>query len=435
MNSAVLPGQRARVGPALGRANARADHAEAGDPDARGRQRLGGLLPLLVAALIVVFSNRRTPTVTPEKLYVAAAVILVLALILFAAIRRLQGVPRPLRWLAVFAFICLTNLPIAMMYSVPTIEWARHAFVIICVPGFAYGAYLLNARAAKVLYWLIAVLCGTITLYYLSFWLQVHSFEAVRADYDVAFWTVVGGVFASVIASCLLYPFAMRSGRRWIVAAFVIAAAGIAATFSRTFWLIAPVGIACTTILMFRRRMMKGSRIVLLATLASVLVVVVGGELFPALSTRVDTAGLSGTQRLYESQAILTTMRSEPSTFIAGSGFGAIYQEVAVDTTSLSDGLGTNTRDFSHDFYLQLLWNVGVLGLSAWLVAIVSWFRLTGRSRSPHVMGCFAAVFAISLGSFTYHPFGDLGWDVLIGLLLGIGCRLAVAARDPEMPV
>ena len=178
--------------------------------------------------------------------------------------------------------------------------------------------------------------------------------------------------------------------------------------------------------------MLKGSRLALMVTLASIVVILVGGVLFQAISTRISTAGLSGTQRVYESQAILTTMRSEPSTFIAGAGFGAIYQEVAVDTTSLSDGLGTNTRDFSHDFYLQLLWNVGVPGLVAWLGALISWFRLIGRSRSPHVAGCFAAVFAISLGSFTYHPFGDLGWDVLIGLLLGIGCRLAVSAREAE---
>ena len=214
-----------------------------------------------------------------------------------------------------------------------------------------------------------------------------------------------------------------------MAAALVAAGVGIAATFARTFWVMAPAALAITAILMFRRRTLKAARLVLLAVLASIPVAVIGGVLFIALSTRVNTAGLSGTQRVYESQAILATMRSDPRTFVAGAGFGARYQEAALDTGSLSDGLGTDTRDFSHNFYLQLLWNTGVLGLAAWLAALISWFRITGRSRSPHAMGCFAAILTISLGSFTYHPFGDLGWDVLIGLLLGIGCRLAAGAQ------
>ena len=221
--------------------------------EARSRQRLGGLFPLFAALLVLVFSNRRSPTVTSEKFYVAAAVILVLIVVLCAAIWRLHNAPRPLIWLAGFALICLVNFPIARTYGVPTIEWARHAFIIICVPGFAYGAYLLNSTAARVLYWIIVSLCGVITLYYLSFWLHVHSFEAVRADYDVAFWTTVGGVFASVIVSCLLYPFAMRSRRPWMVVAFIVAIAGIAATFSRTYWVMAPAALALATILMGRR--------------------------------------------------------------------------------------------------------------------------------------------------------------------------------------
>jgi O-antigen ligase len=391
----------------------------------RGRQRLGALFPLLVAVLILVFSDRRSADVTTGKFYIAAAVISVLVIIVYAVILRSPGIPRPLLWLALFTFVCLVNFPVAIMQGVPAIEWERHALPVICLPGFAYGAYLLNARAARFMYWVIAAVCGVITFYYLAFWLGSQSFAVLREEYNLAFWTGTGQTFAAVIAACLLYPFATRSARRWPAAGFVIAAAGVAASFARTFWAMAPAALVVTTILMARRGMIKASRLVLLAFLASVLAVAAGGMLLATLTARVDSAGLSGTQRVYEQQAILATMRSQPWTFVLGAGAGARYMETAVDTTSLSDGLGTDTRDFSHDWYLQLLWTVGILGLVAWVAALLSWLRLTTRSTSPYAVGCFAAVLAISLGALTYQPFGDLGWDVLIGLLLGTGCRLA----------
>jgi hypothetical protein len=141
------------------------------------------------------------------------------------------------------------------------------------------------------------------------------------------------------------------------------------------------------------------------------------------LTVRTGSGTQSGTQRVLESQAVWSAMRADPKTFVLGAGTGAAYA-FAAGTTG-GDLSGTDTRDFSHDWYLELLWRTGVVGLAAWLCAIVSWLLFTGRGRDPHTLGCFAAVLAISLGAFTYQPFGDVGWDAMTGLLLGLGCRLA----------
>jgi O-antigen ligase len=393
--------------------------------------RLGLLFWAFAAILILVFSNRRSPDVTTGKFYEAAAVIAVLMLIACNALRLRGRLPPPLLWLGAFVLICVLNFPVTLVQGVPLVEWEREALPMLCLPGFAFGAYLLNARAARALYWVIAAVCGVITVYYLAFWLHNTSYTALRAAYNLGFWTGSGQTFASVIAACILFPFATRAGRRWSAMAFVVALASVAASFARTFWLVAPIALLVTGMLAAKRGVLETRRLILLAILTAVLAAAVGGVLFSVLTVRTGAGQQSGTERVLESQAIWSAMRADPMTFALGAGTGSAFQFASGGAASIGgDIAGTDNRDFSHDWYLELLWRTGVIGLAVWAGALVAWLRFTWRGRSPHAVGCFAAVLAVSLGAFTYQPFSDLGWDVLTGLVLGLGIRLA---REPGL--
>lgn len=412
------------------------------------------LLGLLMASLAVATVNPRTEDVSPSDQLVALVLLTTACVIIVPLMLGKVRLSRSLTPMVLYAAVIVANFLVAMVYDVPIHWWLRRAIVAFALPTFALGAWRLKThRQVRLLLCLLLMFCAGMALYTVSLWRPGQSLLLARAELRDSFMQT-GGTFASAITVTLSLPFALRPGR-WRRACVLTLAAGLgglALSFARTFWLTTPVALVAEAAALRGQRL--GRRALLLFLGIGVLSLALQGWSTAAdyrmlVVERIAQRDFSATFRVEEASGLFHEMASDPTKLVLGAGFGNRYAFHSSDRFAVG-GVGTVERDYSHAWYLEVLWTTGLVGLSVtlWflvglLVRLVRSVRQRGGrhglvgSDRLFAAGLLGTVINLVLASFTYHPFGMLLWNVVFGALFGAACRLvdASSAANRAQPV
>ncbi|MCE9615346.1 MAG: O-antigen ligase family protein [Lentisphaerae bacterium] len=333
-------------------------------------------------------------------------------------------------------------------------------FVWVCVlPALALAAGTLTPANRRTLLALAVCMGGAQSLYALLQWMQwdplfghaTAQMPAVQASQRVmgtiGYQNTLGEYLALLLpTACWLAASApgRRSRMTWIALAASMVLA-ILLTRSRGAIGAACVGGVATLALTAHPRSPTrparfwSRRIALPATIGLVLLLAVGvmtrreGDLalHHRLQQAVDTRSAAWQQR---ELIWLATVRMVPGHLLSGRGLGAVARDYL---DQLADALHSpahahrrpyalNVRE-THNDYLQMLAETGVVGMGLWLIVLGTTLRQLGRSA---LAGSIAAFMVAGLVSFPLHvqPVAPLFW-MLVGLGLG-----AAPASSPPMP-
>ncbi len=427
----------------------RKDHRATADAQV---PRGGFLFLLLLSVLLLATANPRTEDISRYDQIVAAGVgitaLVVVALL--ASDRRTR--PPVLNLLLAYVVLIGVNSVVAWLFSVDGGSWARRAFVAFSMPLAAMAVWLLpGARQLHRLIVVVLGLCAGVTVYYLILFGAGGSLLQIRTVYKGAFFQT-GGTYAAAILATLAFPFLLAPGRWRLVfaALFALGVAGVAGTFARTFWVTTPAAMAVSVGALRGQRLGRRALFGLVAVLmVSILVQGTGqgGQYAELARERLTQRDLSGTFRVEEASGLLQAMATDPTTWMLGAGFGNRFSFHSTDPYAIG-GVGVVARNYSHNWYLEVLWSTGLLGLTVIVLFIVSLFTMLLRvlrfpNGDPHGQGRNRLLVAGLLGTFanfvlaavTNHPIGILLWNLVLGFLVGAACSIAAADRPPAATV
>ena len=407
----------------------------------RGADSGGFLFVLLLGVLVLATVNPRTEDISRYDQLVAAAVAVTSLVVVVRVTMDKRAKPVAVVLLLGYASLVLLNAVVAWLFAVEGASWARQAFVVSAMPLAAVGAWLLPAPRARLLIVMVAALCAGITVYYLTLFQGAESLYDIRSSHKAAFFRT-GGTFASAIVATLAFPFVLAR-TRWrpaFVVLFALGLAGVGASFARTFWVTTPAALLVTAAALrgqrFGRRALLGLTVVVAASLA-VQGTGPGRQYAGLVRERITQRDLSGSFRAEEARGLLGTMAAEPTTILLGAGLGNTFSFHSTDPYAIG-GIGTVTRDYSHNWYLEVLWTTGISGLAliVLLIATVARTLLRALRRSDRdsgtdgwapllAAGLLGTLTNFALAAFTYHPFGMLLWNLVLGSLFGVACSHA----------
>lgn len=194
----------------------------------------------------------------------------------------------------------------------------------------------------------------------------------------------------------------------------------------RSVWVAACAGFIALALMLRHLRPGAGSKFfsLMLAGMLLLLVIAASGRFQGAVDSVQDqavraTSTTSGTfvGRVMGWQGLLKAWAGSgsPVTYLVGKPFGSGYERYASDIGAQKVGY------MPHNFYVQLLYRGGLLGLAAFLWAAVQCMATLRARLRDRTDAAAPLLFAMLVAQLVYYiPYGvDYGQMILFGLLLG----------------
>jgi O-antigen ligase len=367
---------------------------------------------------------------------------------LWRARARLTGDPGLRMLLVAFACYWLPMLVSAFDAVAPAKAWTEVAADLRLLPFGALVVVLLGGHPDRLrrLYWLAAVvvtlwaadaLAQAVTGYSLGGRLGGDRVSGVFGDGNQK----LGPVLA-VLSPFVLYEALDRYGRRGLAIAWTVLCAAILLAGARAGW----IAFAVVTVVV-AARLAHGARqffawgaAFLGIALALVALGYVGSARFAARVDRTlaldvaDSASLdvvlAGRVPIYRTSAAMVA--AHPINGVGVRGFRYAYPEYAAPDDPWVDARTRTGALHAHHVVLELLTETGVVGLLAWLVAVVALWRahakLTRHERHlahPPALALVAMLFPLN----THYAFYSSFWAIVLWWLVALAC----AALDPRV--
>jgi uncharacterized membrane protein len=195
----------------------------------------------------------------------------------------------------------------------------------------------------------------------------------------------------------------------------------------RSVWMAACGGFVALTLALRQLRAGAGSKLfsMVMAVVVLLMLIALSGRFQGAVDSVEDqasraTSTTSGTfvGRVVGWQDLLNTWVSSgsPVTYLVGKPFGGGYERYAADTGSAKVGY------MPHNFYVQMLYRGGVIGLLSFLWMVIQSLRLLWIKLNSKNDAIAPLLFAMLVAQLIYYiPYGiDYGQMILFGLLLGV---------------
>lgn len=236
---------------------------------------------------------------------------------------------------------------------------------------------------------------------------------------------------AAFILTCALFVVAYQAvsdrvrPMAWLLAG--IFGITVVAMQHRSVWMAACAGFVALAFALRQLRTGAGSKLFSMVLLVALLLVLVAasGRFQGAVDSVQDqasraTSTTSGTfvGRVVGWQALLKTWASSgsPVTYLVGKPFGSGYERYASDIGAAKVGY------MPHNFYVQLLYRGGLVGLVAFVWAVVQGMRTLWAKLRRKNDAIAPLLFAMLVAQLVYYiPYGiDYSQIILFGLLLGM---------------
>lgn len=359
--------------------------------------------------------------------------------------RRTQyNIIRPWKLLGV---VVLTNLIVAAYEGLDLLVWAKFSLPILGLPT---AAILTSACFRRdniqplfvILLFILAIptVVFAVLLFARGFSLGAIGLDSIRELTD---WHEGIGHFGFLL-TLLTFPFLGR--RRFLMFGFFfLGVFALLASGVRSLWITLLVSILVVHLFLVWRAGSSIRNIVLTnlkvasGICLAVFVLAVIGKFVPEITLVANeraaamiAAGVvendSMQDRFEEGDAILSAIIDRPLVALLGAGAGGYFRYTSAKQRSASFD---NYQNYSHNFYLHLLWNYGGLALILFLWGLVRLMRTvfedsanrSGFARSfCHALSLtlFGTAFVANVSSFYDAP----RWYLLFGIFAGATCVL-----------
>jgi O-antigen ligase len=257
-------------------------------------------------------------------------------------------------------------------------------------------------------------------------WTPVLGGVAAKCHRAHAFYSIymtMGGVLAVGLLATLPILIHGRGGPRWSLAAWLLAAVGLAVTYVRGAWVGFGAGV-----LALATTVRHGGRLLLAGLLLLMLVLL----LLPGVRSRAqsiaDPGDPTSSERLLMWRSGMAMARDHLLTGVGPGQVKRVYPGYAAAEVV------HKTSGHLHNTPIQILVERGVLGLLAWLWIFAAFFARTwplaralvtaGDARHVLVAGGVAAVLGFLVAGLTEYNFGDT--EVLLVTTLAMSAALVV---------
>ena len=355
--------------------------------------------------------------------------------------------PKALFYLLIFGLWAVLNVGLAVANGVELEWWFRRFFAAFSLPMIALVSFVefrtfQRIRAMYVVLMLMGVIIVLVSLSELRF-------ITINAITNLQYLRRYGGGYFSTFSLCLALPLLFHRPRfsslqrlgLWLVV--VISSLGLILSFTRTYWISTGVSLLFMVYLLGKDRRWHCTRllwrIAIIGGLGmAVLTMLVPPYIRSFVVSRVTGipaafSGLSFQDRVYEAKGLFHTMLENPLTFGTGNGFGAKFTFYSVNPFSWG-GVGWMSIDYSHNYYLYLLFTTGIIGLSLFLATWVKLFssirnfliqtKNTAESGKFFLIGIATTVLNLLIASLTGPPLVSFTWALYFGLLVGLALNL-----------
>jgi O-antigen ligase len=322
-------------------------------------------------------------------------------------------------------------LYVLVMYASLLTTWRPVLTVkaIVRDSGYIFAGYVLLQRFVTDRRRLIILLwsCAVVQMILVMYGFGTQAVGGIRIYDDIAYPFFENHcIYAAFLVITLAFLIAFGLGYLrgiWATVVNVMAlvvAAAVALTFVRAAW-ISVVFMLVYLLFHFRRRaasvhLLLVSLVLNLLAVAVVLSTDIGRLFIQRMQTVTDTDYVANYDRLDRWLSALHMWRDEP---IHGFGYGA-YPDVYFAYVVYHTAYSSHLRMGAHNLYFEILAETGLIGLSAFLLMLIVFFReATIRDpgdRDPFV-SCVLAGAKAAMISFLVHAFfNNLGPSDKIGI-------------------
>ena len=381
--------------------------------------------------------NLRGPAL-PFSAHSLLGLLIVSALVTLVCSRKVVPLPNP----SVTLTVAVTMLSFGMAGAISSFKWVSWVhwleWLTYALALFAVVAIVGRERGPRMVVTAIIIGCSLCAL-------QGISEYSINRAVDPSWRIFASWVNPNALAGILLIGFILAMGlsvsEEDRIARFAAGAAAVAIGFallltqSKGGYVAATVGVATLVGL----QLLFGAKkrvLVLIAPLLVLTILVFGIRSSPATQAglaRVEASSgtaeqSSGFRQLLWKGAI-EIVKENPF----GYGLGTYRYE------SARSGLTPQTQ-FTHQGFLQIAVETGVVGLLAWLTFAVAWFstvfrgaRRTSPQRSVRLAGIVAAVVGCATHNLLDSDWQTYGTGLIFFILLGVGVQLAADGSLPEL--
>jgi hypothetical protein len=405
-----------------------------------------------VFTLLLSLGEKEGHSITVYEQIYGSLVIVVFALSLIKfLINKNVEIPRTMLYWILFGCLAIVNVILAIFNGVTVIWWFRRFFPVFVLLTFALFSFveLKSIRRIFAMY-IILVIAGLFKVIVSLIGLTsinlstISSFQKIRG---------FSGGYYTIFTLSLIFPFLFIRNVRclWktlIYLSFTIALVGLFLSFTRTYWISSVIGLLFAFYLLSRIRERKNLFNVTFQCIFIAIIIILVGiiiyrplviDLFARANLSSGLHSLSFQDRLSEIKGIIHTISNNPLTILSGNGFGAKFTFYSVNPFSWGQ-FGWMSNDYSHNYYMYLLFDTGILGLSLFLAGWISLiirirkvliiYRNTSKWIGKYLLiGIVTAIVSLLVASLTSSPLAHFIWANYFGILIGSAINLVSLMR------
>ncbi len=406
---------------------------------------------LFYVVLIAGFAQRSTAEITYDELILIASLLAASVTLLITLVTR-RRIPKCIAGAVFFAYIWLPFNVLWAVFNGVDLELAirRAASLFGYVITFLLSIFIFRSfKDIRAAYISLASGAAVVVLWSLLQATSVHHEGLYLQEFRRA--THVMGGYHSVLAMLLTLPLVvsprgpMFFEKLTAFAVFLIGTIGLLLSLTRTYWIVALISVLLFVLISRRNRIRLFFMI--LASSLSVLLLdlgVVSGErgltkdqTIQLISQRVAdfrsiTEDPSVLNRVQELLGGLQSLLEEPQAMVLGRGLGREFAFVSVDPF-YPKGAGVVFTDYSHNFYLYLLLQMGIPGLllvvGSQVTVVLGAIRWMMRQNPEYHRidigyGLLITVFGLLIANLVAPPMLFAGVSSHIGAIVGMLLKL-----------
>lgn len=410
---------------------------------------------LLLITLIISVFQIGAPEIDLNEIILVALIIILIGFS-FLSITLYPRFPRVLCLWFPFTILVIINVLIACVNDVAIFEWARRTLPVLAWPASAFATFIAIRQKQEIDAWrfyrLILCILSIPIIYLAGRMLMevgplVASPDPILAVRMLTPWHEGVGHFAALVL-VLSIPFWGR--KFWALPLSICSGIVLLISGIRTLWF----GVLTVSALLLAiRALVRTSKLQkqifrFFPSVKTILMVVIGiiimfmmvpplAAIAETILSRITTIAYfrvspSFIDRINEMSAIMASLMADPLSLLVGKGAGDSFLFFSV-----IEGEYVH-RTFSHNFYFQLWWRYGLLGLILWMVPFFAILRLLWSKRNLQplsqamLLGIMMA-FMVSAVVANFAVFYDiLRWYVLFGILTGFAVAICYPNRKKE---
>ena len=418
----------------------------------------GAVQKLLKAILLGTFllALFHIPTGEETRLVFILAIMIILICLIAVILLTTQRLPGLIWFWAIFALLILLNIIIAWINGLDLIVWLKYTLPITAWPASAIITYsIIDSRegAYSMYRWVILILTVPIIIFYLVMIvniMQLFSLGSIDIFRGLTIWSEGIGHFG-VLLILLTLPFVKK---HYALIIMLFGAVALAISSVRSLWIAVVITFFLMLVVIYRARSTSapnkylnniGRHLFIRAIVTSCIVIASLYFLTPVGGPIVKRAGdllrdrvvgdISLRDRVEEGQAIIENLKMAPVVVFPGAGAGAYYHYKPT-RYSYSKDQGAYCN-YSHNYYLHLLWNYGIIVLVIFLIGLVQVLRRSyvllirnDQLIQEIALGITITIIATAIAANVSSFYNYLRWYLLFGILTGIVCFLS----EVEMP-